>query len=176
MRVGPSSFLEVARQHLAARNPIDAEAALANGETLEDPLDIDYDVVPYSPVENSKTAQLQKMEKFMPAFLGNPLVNQQKLLSKLAELLDIGENFVVSEKELEARKVQAAQAAPPPGMPPEAAPTPALGPEGAPVEAGATSTMMALQGGELPTAVPPPPGITTGARPGMVGGAGMSGG
>jgi hypothetical protein len=171
VRLGPSSFLEIARQHLSARNPIEAEQAIANGETLEEPLDIDYEVVPYSPVENSKTAQLQKMEKFMPAFLGNPLVNQQKLLSRLGELLEIGENFVISEKELEARKSQAA-AVPPPGMAP-----PVPGPEGeaAPIEAGATSTMAALKGGELPTAVPPPPGITTGARPGMAGGAGMSG-
>lgn len=175
IRVGPSAFLEVARQHLAARNPEEAERVLAEGGTLEEPLDIDYDVVPYSPVENSKTAQLQKFEKFLPVFMGNPLVNQQKFLSRLAELLDVGENFIVSEKELEAKKAQAAMAGPmggPPGAPPSG---PGLGAEGPPIEAGASATMAALGGGELPTAVPPPPGITTGGRPGMAGGAGLSG-
>jgi hypothetical protein len=165
IRLGPGNFLEIARQHLAARNPVDAEAALEAGGVIEEPLDIDYEVVPYSPVENSKTAQLQKMEKFLKVFLGNPMVNQAKFLGRLAELLDIGEGLVMSEQEIAAK--QAAAAGPPPG--------PGAGPSaGAPVEAGATSTMAALRGGELPSAVPAPPGITTGARPGMAGGAGFS--
>lgn len=168
IRLGPGNFLEIARQHLAARNPVDAEAVLEAGGVIEEPLDIDYEVVPYSPVENSKTAQLQKMEKFAKVFLGNPLVNQAKFIGRLAELLDIGEGLVMSEQEIAAK--QAAAAGPPPGP----MPGPGAPPAGPPVEAGATSTMAALRGGELPSAVPAPPGITTGARPGMAGGAGFS--
>lgn len=172
LRLGPSEFLEVARQHLAARNPEEAEAALAAGETIEDPLDIDYEVVPYSPVENSKTAQLQKFEKFASVFLRNPMVNQAKLLTKLTELLDLGDGLVMSEKEMAAK--QQAAAGPPQNPLAALAATATPAPEdGPPVEAGATSTMEAMRGGNLPTAVPPPPGITTGARPGMAGGAGF---
>lgn len=172
VRLGPGKFLEIARQHLAARNPEEADAALNLGETLEEPLDIDFEVVPYSPVENSKTAQLQKMEKFMPVFLNNPLVKQEKFLAKLAEMLDIGEGYVISEQEIAAQKAEQAKAAM--AMMPQGGAGPEGAPAGPPVEAGATSTLAALRGGELPTAVPTPPGITTGARPGMAGGAGFS--
>jgi hypothetical protein len=177
VRLGPGKFLEIARQHLAARNPEEADAVLNEGGVLEEPLDIDFEVVPYSPVENSKTAQLQKLEKFMPVFLNNPLVKQEKLLAKLADLLDVGEDLVTSEQELIAKQKMAQQAAAglAPGQSPiEAGPPPGGLEEGPPVEAGATSTMAALKGGNLPTAVPAPPGISTGARPGMSGGAGFS--
>ncbi len=169
VRLGGGEFIEVARQHLAARNPLDAERALAEGGSIEEPLDIDYEVVPYSPVENSKSAQLQKMERFAKMLFGNPLVKQERLIAKMGELLDLGADLLVSEEEMKAKQqAEASAAAPamgaPPGMPPE----------GAPMEIGATSTMQALGGGELPMAVPPPPGVTTGVRPGMAGGAGFT--
>jgi hypothetical protein len=175
IRIGPGSFLEVARQHLAARNPEEAERILAEGGVIEEPLDIDYDVVPYSPVENSKSAQLQKIEKFASVFVGNPMVNQNKLLAKIADLLDMGEGMIMSEKEIAAKQQAAMQAAGPPGGAPGGLPPELAAAGGPPAEAGASAMMEALKGGELPTAVPPPPGVTTGARPGMAGGAGASG-
>lgn len=168
VRLGGGEFIEVARQHLAARNPVDAERALAEGGSIEEPLDIDYEVIPYSPVENSKSAQLQKVERFAKMLFGNPLVKQERLIAKLGELLDLGPDLLVSEEEMKAKQqAEAAAAAPAMGAPPGAPPGEP------PMEIGATSTMQALGGGELPSAVPPPPGITTGVRPGMAGGAGF---
>lgn len=169
VRLGGGEFVEVARQHLAARNPSEAEQLLGMGEVIEEPLDIDYEVVPYSPVENSKTAQTQKMERFAKLLFGNPIVRQEKLVAKLGELLDMSD-LVISEEEMKAKQQEAAvNAGTAPGMPP-------LPPGGAPppIPGTAAATMADAAGGELPAGVQMPSGTTTGARPGMAGGAGFS--
>jgi len=165
VRLGKAEFMEIARQNLAARDPKVAEKILAEGGSIEDPLDIDYEVYAYSPVENSKSALLQKIEKFAQQLFGNPIVNQEKLMKFLLESLDIPDGDEL---------VQEPQAAPPaPGAP--GAPTGAPPPKTPPIGGIPDAMGMLKGGGELPPGVQPPPSITTGARAGMAGGAGSNG-
>lgn len=165
VRLGKAEFMEIARQNLAARDPKVAEKILAEGGSIEEPLDIDYEVYAYSPVENSKSALLQKIEKFAAQLFGNPIVNQQKLMKFLLESLDVPDGDDLVEEAPPAP--MGAPGAPPP-MGPPAAKTPPIG--GIPDSMG-----MLKGGGELPPGVQPPPAINTGARAGMAGGAGSNG-
>jgi len=53
----------------------------------ENPLDFDYDALPYSPTENHKIIQLQKFQQYLPLLLEAPNVNKEKLVLKLLDLL-----------------------------------------------------------------------------------------
>lgn len=160
IRLGGQEFMELARQHLAARNPEMAEAQLRAGSMPEEPVEIDYVVAPYSPVENNKIAQLKKLKEFLEALLALG-VDRDKLRRKMIELLDMPADLADVPLQPMAPPGQEGAAAPPAG--PEAG----LGSMGAPEG-------VATAGGAVP-GVPVPPGasIPFGQRPGMVGGAGM---
>jgi len=168
VRLGKAEFMEIARQNLAARDPRAAEKILAEGGSIEEPLDIDYEVFAYSPVENSKSALLQKIEKFALQLFGNPIINQQKLMKFLLESLDVPDGDDL---------VQEAPPPAPPGAPGMGGAPPPMGPPGStPPTGGIPDNMGMLNGGgELPPGVQPPPDVNTGARAGMAGGAGANG-
>ena len=157
---GDSSAVTVARKHLIARNPQTAEEVREMGQEPEEPLEIDYEVVPYSPTENSKSAQLKKISQFLEILIQNPQIDQRKLMVHIFEVLDIGSDVLVSEEELQAKQAQMME----------------------------QQQMLAQSGQEAEAAVPPVPGgdmmATGGMPPGvpevpvesqgaMAGGAGM---
>ena len=105
---GTRDAVVVARKHLIARNPELAEELKKMGEPIEEPLEIDYEVVPYSPTENSKSAQTRKLSQFMELLQVSPNVDQRKLMSHLLDVLDIGADVLLSQEEIQ-RQQQAAQ-------------------------------------------------------------------
>jgi hypothetical protein len=158
VRLGGAEFLEVSRAMMQSRDPDKTRAAEAAGQAPEEPLAIDYKVVPYSPVENSKVAQLRKLREFMPVLFGNPMVDQQKLIAKLVELIELGEDLVVAPQPT---------APAPPGLPVAPSPLPG-GP--LPIQ---TEQEMAAKGGGLGFGGPEQAsGAPAGALPGMAGGPG----
>jgi hypothetical protein len=72
-------------------------------------LEVDYEVVPYSPTENSKSAQVKKIMQFMELLIGSEHVDQRKLLAHLIDLLDLSADVLVSEEQLAARQEQMMQ-------------------------------------------------------------------
>ena len=96
---GDKGAVVVARKHLMARNPESAEKERSDGREPEEPLEIDYEVVPYSPTENSKTNQLKKLQQFMDILIQNPLVDQRRMMTHLLEALDISADVLVSPEE-----------------------------------------------------------------------------
>lgn len=50
-----------------------------------------YKTIAYSPSENHKMIQLQKIAQYMPLFQASPAVDQAKLVGKITELLGIGD-------------------------------------------------------------------------------------
>jgi hypothetical protein len=130
---------------------------MQEGRYPEDSLVIDYDVVPFSPTENSKSAQLKKIAEFMPLLQGAPqFVSQKKLYGRITDLLELGD-LTPSKEELQAL----AGPAQPPGMPPGAG-----GGMPDPSQIG-SGTDESLKGGEMPTAIEPP---TNNVDPSIVGG------
>ena len=157
---GDTSAVTVARKHLIARNPQIAEEVREAGSEPEEPLEIDYEVVPYSPTENSKSAQLKKLSQFTDLLLQNPQIDQRKLMSHILEVLDIGSDVLVSEEELQAQQEQMAaqqEAVLQAGQKAEAATPPPPG-------------MDTMATGGMPPGVPEVPVESQGA---MAGGAGM---
>jgi hypothetical protein len=106
---GTKEALTVARKHLSVRSPAIAEQKRQQGEPIEEPLEVDYEVVPYSPTENSKTAQIKKVSQFMDLLVQSPDVDQRKLVSHLLDLLDISADVLVSDEEKAAQQQQALQ-------------------------------------------------------------------
>jgi len=107
---GNKESVIVAREHLSARSPKKAEELKLAGEPLEEPLEIDYEVVPYSPTENSKSAQLKKLQPVLEMLLQLPQVNQHKLLQHLFDLFDIRSDVLKTEKEIQQEQEQQQQA------------------------------------------------------------------
>jgi len=143
---------------LIARNPDLAEEMKAAGEVIEEPLEIDYEVAPYSPTENSKSAQLKKMQQFLEFLVQDPNVDKRKLVAHLLDTLDIGADVLVSEAELakqaqmqmQASQMAAQEASAETGVPP--------------------GTEDTIATGGMPDGVSP---IPTEAVAGMAGGAGF---
>jgi hypothetical protein len=156
---GTKDVMTVARKHLSARSPDMAEKLKSIGEDPEKPLEIDYEVVPYSPTENSKSAQIKKLSQFFDVLLQNPSIDQRKLTAHLLDVLDVSADVLVSEEQLAAQQ-QAQQMQQP--APPQAPPGMAL-PTGQPQDVIAT--------GGMPSGVPEVP---VGAQGEMAGGAGMT--
>lgn len=104
---GTREAVTVARKHLIARDPELADELKKMGEFIEEPLSIDYEVVPYSPTENSKSAQVRKITQFLEVLLSSPNINQRKLTSHILEVLNIGADVMVSEEELAQQQEQA---------------------------------------------------------------------
>jgi len=137
---GERDAVVVAREHLSARSAVTAEFMRQEGETIEEPLEIDYQVVPFSPTENSKSAQIKKLQPVMEMFLGLPSINQNKLLAHILDLFDVRADVLKSEEEIAAE--QQPPAMPPPGAAPPGGEdilatggVPAGMPEGPPTEA-----------------------------------------
>ena len=126
-------------------------------DPYEDPLEYDYIALPYSPTENHKLVQLQKLQQYMPLLLQSPAVDQEKLVTKLLDLLQM-------------RDILASPVDQPPAMPgmPPGPPGPPMppGPPGAPPMG---PPMDNIATGALPPGTEPP------AMPLPMGGPGMAG-
>ena len=95
------------------------------------PMDYDYIAVPYSPTENNRLMQLQKLQQYLPILLQSPAVDQQKLVMKLLDLLQLSD--IIAPPQPPAPPGMPPGMEPmPPGMPPEGAapPLPAAPPPG----------------------------------------------
>ena len=152
---GRREALVVSRGRLSARDPEVAEQIKASGGNVEEPLEVDYEIVPFSPTENSKSAQLKKIQQFADLILSSPFVNPQKFMEHLFDVLDIGTDVLLSEEEIQAQQQAQAQAVA--DVPPVAA------------EAGATPEDVIATGG-MPEGVSEVP---VGAMGAMAGGSGF---
>ena len=86
----------------------------------EEPLDYDYEAVPYSPAENNRLVQLRNIQQFLPVLQQAQNVNQEKLIVKLADLLQISD-VIVSKEDLQAQQQEAMAAQQQQAMAPGAA-------------------------------------------------------
>jgi len=128
-------ILEVTREMLGARD---------ERKPYEHPMDYDYEAVPYSPTENHKLIQLQKIQQYMGLLAESPQVDREKLVMKLLDLL--GLNEVLRRDQPGAAQPQPQQPQPGmmPGMPPGAPPVP-MDPS--------------MMGGDMPPGVQEPPPV-----------------
>jgi hypothetical protein len=160
IRLGREEFLEVSRNHLRVRDPDIAEAAMKKNVPIEAPLAVDYEVIPFNPSANSKSAQLARVVQFLELLVNNPMIDQQKLMVKLLELLELGDEMLATPEQVQAAS-QAAQGPPPAkgGTPQNTDNVEGGGlPPGVAEPAAATPAMGAMAGGEghpapLPTAM-----------------------
>lgn len=104
--------LDITRASMRAR-----EILAARGE---EPLDYDYEAVPYSPAENNRLVQLRNIQQFLPVLQQAQNVNQEKLIVKLADLLQISD-VIVSKEDLQAQQQEAMAAQQQQAMAPGAA-------------------------------------------------------
>jgi hypothetical protein len=121
-------------------------------------LEYDYEAIPYSPTENHRLVQLQKLQQYMPLLLQSPIVDQEKLLTKLLDLLQMREVLAVQ------KGPTAPPAMPPqPGMPgmPGMPPMP-----GMPGPLPPNANLDTLNSGALPEGTEPPPVPTPMGGPG----------
>ena len=147
--------LEVTRETLAMRprrKPIDRS------------LEYDYVAIPYSPTENHRLVQLQKLQQYMPLLLQSPAVDQEKLITKLLDLL--GMKDILAPPQAQAPPGGAAPGTQPApgGAPPE------MGPPPAPETGGARMTEDNLAAGGLPPGIELPKPATPLGGPGFPGG------
>jgi hypothetical protein len=133
-------------------------ASMMKFDGEEDPWAWDYSAHPYTAAEQNEIVQLKQMEAYLPVLLNNPVVDQQKLVKKLLDLLHAPELLA------------------PPQPPPMAPP----GPPGAPPLPGGAGPDMGgagmppemaplLQGGEVLTGAGEqaiPAGLEGGVQPG----------
>jgi len=119
--------LEATREELAFRD-VNAE---------EDPMEWDYEALPYSPTENNRLVQLQMIQNNLETLLQLPGVDQQKVVFKYLDLLQLRE---------------AAIPAPPPGAMQPGAPLPGEQMPQQVDEAGLPNVMA----GEMPMGTEPP--------------------
>jgi hypothetical protein len=82
----------------------------------EHPMDFDYDAVPYSPTENHRLVQLQKIQQYMPLLVESPQVDKEKLVVKLLDLLGLSEILLTNQPPTQ-QMPQAAGMPPAPGAP-----------------------------------------------------------
>ena len=127
------------------------------------PMDYDYIAVPYSPTENNRLMQLQKLQQYLPILLQSPAVDQQKLVMKLLDLLQLSDIIAPPQPP-----------APPgmPGMPPGMEPMPpGMPPEGAapPLPAAPPAGADVLGTGALPPGMEAPPAALPAGGPGLPG-------
>lgn len=127
--------LEVSRESLAMKD---------ERPEYENPMDYDYVAIPYSPTENHRLVQLQKLQQYLPLLLQSPAVDQEKLVIKLLDLLQLQDVISTAPP---APPPGAMPPGPPgpPGMPPGAPPmppgAPPMPPEGPPVDSVAAGGM-----------------------------------
>ena len=136
---GSKEVLKASRESLMLRPERDP---------LEDPLDFDYDALPYSPTENHKLIQLQKFQQYMPLLMESPNVNKEKLVLKLLDLLGMQDL---------AEDTPPAPPQPPGGMPGGGPPMPPGMPPGMPPAGMQPPGVDSAAGGGLPPGVEAPP-------------------
>jgi len=145
------------RSKLQFRTAQEADVIFAQGMYPPEDLHVDYEVVPYSPTENSKSAQLKKLAEFFPMLSAAPqFVSQKKLFARVTDLLGLGD-LTPDQAELQALAgpAGAPQTGAEPGQPQNGAPNgTAAAPD--PGQIG-TGTDESLKGGEMPASIGPPP-------------------
>lgn len=150
---GSQEVLEASRIELAFRDSRDPN---------EIPMDYDYIAVPYSPTENNRLMQLQKLQQYLPILQQSTAVDQQKLIMKLLELLQLSDII--------APPPPPAPPAPPgmPGMPPgmEGMP-PGAPPGGPPLPMPPDGGQDVLGAGGLPPGMEAPPIALPAGGPGL---------
>lgn len=123
----------------------------------DDPWAWDYSAHPYTAAEQNEIVQLKQMEAYLPVLLGNPAVDQRKLVERLLELLHAPDLLAPP------------QPPPAPMAPPEGGAPGAPSPDMA-AGAGMPPEMMAMaQGGEVLSGAGEqsvPAGLEGGAQPG----------
>lgn len=93
--------LNVTRVSMMAREILSARG--------EEPLEYDYEAVAYSPTENNRLVQLRNLQQFLPVLQQAPNVNQEKLVTKLADLLQL-DDIMLTQEEIEQQQQAAAEA------------------------------------------------------------------
>tara|TARA_R100000808_G_scaffold13372_1_gene32492 strand:- start:1977 stop:3803 length:1827 start_codon:yes stop_codon:yes gene_type:complete len=92
---GRREALVVNRQSMNARNPLQAEDPYSQPH----PMDYDYDVVPYSPTENSRTIQLRNLAQVLDLLSSSVDVDKRRLVSAVIDLLNLDPDLLISEEE-----------------------------------------------------------------------------
>ena len=144
--------LEVTRESLALKEDRSPE---------EHPMEYDYNAIPYSPTENHRLVQLQKIQTYLPMLVQSPVVDQEKLVTKLLDLLQLQDVIQTAPQQPPAPPAMGAPAPPmAAGLPPEAAQPPPAAPVDS-VAAGGMPTGPAAPQAPLPAGGPgmPVPGI-----------------
>tara|TARA_R100000664_G_scaffold22408_2_gene31877 strand:+ start:1456 stop:3255 length:1800 start_codon:yes stop_codon:yes gene_type:complete len=141
--------LEVSRMSLALKD---------ERPEHEGPMDYDYTAIPYSPTENHRLVQLQKLQQYLPLLLQSPAVDQEKLVIKLLDLLQLQD--IVSTKPPAPPAPPPGMAppgmppgmppGPPPGMPPEAPPADTVAAGGMPIGPGEPTPPLPAGGPGMP--------------------------
>lgn len=143
---GTQKAMEISREFLGVRSQ--------DQLSYEEPLEYDYDAVPYSPAENNRVLQIRNLQDNMQYLMTSPFVDQQKLANKLLETLMISD-VLMDDEQLKAQAEQQAAQAAQMGA--------AGGAGGGPAPLGQDTTA----GGGMPPGVADVPGV-----PGVAGGPG----
>ena len=85
----------VSRRTFGARDP----GSVHDGTLLEDPLDFDYDVIPYSPTENSRTIQLRNLSQVLDLLSASADIDKRRLVGTVIDLLNLDPDLMISEEE-----------------------------------------------------------------------------
>jgi hypothetical protein len=97
---GNKDSLLVTRHSFGARDPGSAQ----DGSLLEDPLDYDYDVAPYSPTENSRTIQLRNLAQVLDLLSASADVDKRRLVLTVVELLNLDPDLLIPLEEKVAQE------------------------------------------------------------------------
>jgi len=110
--LGRLENLEITRGSMMAREILSARG--------EEPLEYDYEAVAYSPTENNRLVQLRNLQQFFPLLAESPVIDSDRLIRKLLELLqmeDVGKDpqEVEQEQQMQQQQQQMSPGAMPPG-------------------------------------------------------------
>mgnify|MGYP003664259482 FL=1 len=83
----------------ATRNTLALDKKRPNSEGL---MDYDYDAVPFSPTENHRLVQLQKIQNYLPILLEAQQVDKEKLITKLLDLLQMNDILATNQPATQA--------------------------------------------------------------------------
>ena len=97
---GKQESLMVTRRTFGARDP----GTVQDGSMLEDPLDFDYDVVPYSPTENSRTIQLRNLSQVLDLLSASTDIDKRRLVLTVVELLNLDPELLIPMEEVVAKE------------------------------------------------------------------------
>ena len=92
---GRQEALMVSRRTFGARDP----GSVHDGSQIEDPLDFDYDVVPYSPTENSRTIQLRNLAQVLDLLSASADIDKRRLVGSVIDLLNLDPDLLIAPEE-----------------------------------------------------------------------------